>query len=96
MCPPVIVIGRPQMTIRGPGASLRRIPSRSETATLPLAPFSRSVVTPECSSVRAFLAACRSRMSSSSLATSSPRVPSPGATRCVWASTSPGRIVAAP
>ena len=30
-------------------------------------------------------------MSSSSFAMSSPRVPSPGATRCVWASTSPGR-----
>src|SRR6267378_1713039 len=58
MCPPVIVIGRPQTTMRGPGASRRRMPSRSEKATLPLAPFSRSVVTPECSSVRAFLAAC--------------------------------------
>ena len=55
MCPPVIAIGRPQMTMRGPGASLRRMPSRSEKATLPLAPFSRSVVTPEWSRVRAFL-----------------------------------------
>ena len=96
MCPPVIAIGRPQMTIRGPGASLRRMPSRSEKATLPLAPFSRSVVTPEWSRVRAFLAAWSSRMSSSSFAMSSPSVPSPGATRCVWASTRPGRIVAAP
>src|SRR5947208_3545761 len=93
MCPPVMAMGRPQMTMRGPGASWRRMPSRSENATCPLAPFSRSVVTPECRSVRAFFAACKSRMSSSSLATSSPSVPSPGATRCVCASTRPGRIV---
>ena len=41
-----MAMGRPQITMRGPGASWRRTPSRREKATRPFAPFSRSVVTP--------------------------------------------------
>ena len=95
-CPPVMVIGRPEMIMSGPSDKPLRIPFFRENATLFLAPFSRAVVTPASRNVLAFFTALISKMSSSSAPVISPCVPSPGAIMWVCPSTSPGRMVEFP
>ena len=83
----MVAMGRPLMTMRGPGMIPRWIPERIEKPTRFFAPFSRAVVTPLLSIRRTLATAIIRRESSSRAATPSPGVPSPGATMWVCAST---------
>ena len=96
MWPPMIEIGRPQSTMRGPISRPSRTASRSLNMVTFLGPFSRTDVTPDSSDLRTLRADCRVSTSSGSSATSSPGRPSPKPLLCVWQSTMPGITVLGP
>ena len=83
MWPPMIEIGLPQRTMRGPISRPSRMASRSLNIVTFLGPFSRIDVTPDSSEMRALRADCSVRTSSGSVATSSPGRPSPKPLLCV-------------
>ena len=94
-CPPVMVRGGPDTSVRGPSISPWSRPSFSEKAVRFQEPQSARVVTPVASASAALRAARSRRMSSeSSRSTSSPVRPSPGILVWVWQSNRPGSSVA--
>ena len=93
--PPVMQMTRPATTSVGPADFPASIASRRSTVTVPSAPRSRTVVTPDSSALRAFSAQTNARCIGVVEMNSPTVCASPLISRCACALTRPGTTAAA-